>query len=108
MKILTETEYYAFHPVLGVACLILGLFLLGLVIAMIFTVIKEGDYEYLLPIIFVTVISVPMFVGFNASLDRKMIYKYKATITDFNEVYDKGYEITDREGEIYTLIKEDK
>lgn len=31
--------------------------------------------------------------------------EYKATITDFNEVYDKGYEIVDREGEIYTLVK---
>lgn len=31
--------------------------------------------------------------------------EYKATITDFNEVHDKGYEIVDREGEIYTLVK---
>lgn len=34
--------------------------------------------------------------------------EYKATITDFNEVHDKGYEIVGREGEIYTLVKTKK
>jgi ABC-type transport system involved in multi-copper enzyme maturation permease subunit len=29
--------------------------------------------------------------------------QYKAIITDFNEVYSQGYEIVDREGDIYIL-----
>jgi hypothetical protein len=29
--------------------------------------------------------------------------QYKATITDFNEVYNNGYEIIDREGDLYIL-----
>ena len=28
---------------------------------------------------------------------------FQATITDFNEVYNNGYEIVDRDGKIYTL-----
>jgi len=31
---------------------------------------------------------------------------YKATITDFNEVYENGYKIVDRDGDIYILEKE--
>lgn len=32
---------------------------------------------------------------------------YKATITDFNEVYERGYEVVDNEGKIYTLKKKE-
>ena len=33
--------------------------------------------------------------------------EYKATITDFNEVYNNGYVITGQEGKLYILEKKD-
>lgn len=108
MKILSEREYYDFHPALGLVCLVLGLVALGLVVALIFHAFKDGEFENLFAVAFLILIALILFKGFDKSLDHKMVYEYKATITDFNEVHDKGYEIVDREGEIYMLVKKEE
>lgn len=46
------------------------------------------------------------FVSFNVYTTGPRV-TYKAKVTDFNVVYDKGYEVTDQEGEIYTLKKKE-
>lgn len=108
MKILSEREYYEFPLILGVICLILGLIILCAIVTLILDAFKEKDFELFLIAAFFIVIDLTFFVGFNESLDRKVNHEYKATITDFNEVHDKGYEIVDREGKIYTLVKTKK
>lgn len=108
MKILSEREYYEFHPALGFICLAGGLLLLCAVVAFIIEAFKEGRFDLFFGSMVLIVFSLMLFQGFKESLDHKMVYEYKATITDFNEVHDKGYEIVDREGEIYTLIKTKK
>jgi hypothetical protein len=37
------------------------------------------------------------------TVDKGPETQYKATITDFNEVYSQGYEIVGREGDLYIL-----
>ncbi|WP_214771350.1 hypothetical protein [Exiguobacterium sp. s133] len=108
MKILSEKEYYDFHPALGFICLVCGLLLLCAVVAFIVEAFKEGRFDLFLASMVLVIFSLMLFQGFNESLDHKMVYEYKAIITDFNEVHDKGYEIVDREGEIYTLVKTKK
>ena len=108
MEILSKTEYYSFHPILGIFCLIIGIAFLGLVVAMIIEAFKKEEYA-LIPIsLFFIVLAVVLFLGYNTSLDREMVYEYKVIITDFNEVYEKGYEVTDQNGKIYTVTKHGK
>lgn len=59
-----------------IGLLLTGLFSIGLIAVLIFG-IPEGPETY-----------------------------YKATVTDYNVVYDEGYTITDIEGKIVTLTKE--
>jgi hypothetical protein len=52
----------------------------------------------------VILMSMLTFFTFDIYSDGPQV-KYKAKITDFNEVYNNGYKVVSHEGEIYTLIK---
>lgn len=47
-----------------------------------------------------------MFLGLSMYNDGATEY-YKVKITDFNEVFEQGYEIVDQEGKIYKIVKSD-
>jgi len=44
-------------------------------------------------------------LGINQSFKSGVEIEYKVTVTDFNEIYNNGYEIINQEGKIYTLKK---
>lgn len=100
MEILSETtrdlEYL----------IIIGIwFFIALIgVAMIANSIIEGRFksELLMGLI---ILSLSMFVLFRIKdIDNT---EYKVIITDFNEVYNNGYEIVDKDGKIYTVRKSD-
>ena len=100
MEILSETtrdlEYL----------IIIGIwFFIALIgVAMIANSIIEGRFksELLMGLI---ILSLSMFVLFRIKdIDNT---EYKVIITDFNEVYNNGYEIVDKDGQIYTVRKSD-
>jgi hypothetical protein len=76
----------------------------SVVIAIIVSAIKgEANSDSILGAVVLAIIT--------AGLAWLLIYKiaqgpqttYKAKITDFNVVYEKGYEIVDKDGELYTI-----
>lgn len=64
----------------------------------------EGVY------ITIIVLAVAVMFAFFAHKDYKegIEKEYKVLITDYNEVYGKGYEIIKQEGEIFTIKKKEK
>lgn len=100
MEILSETTRDLEYLV------IIGIwFFIALIgIAMISSSIIEGRFksELLMGLI---ILSLSMFVLFRIKdIDNT---EYKVIITDFNEVYNNGYEIVDKDGKIYTVRKSD-
>ena len=47
------------------------------------------------------------FMG-NNRYEEGIEIEHKVLITDYNEVYDKGYEVVEQEGDIFTIKKKDK
>lgn len=100
MEILAETTHWV--PFLAITALFIG-FGVYITIDLILHLLKRkfilasliGMVFVLWSVVFIRLITVGPDVT------------YKATITDFNEVYHNGYEIVDREGEIYILRKVD-
>ena len=82
-----------------------GLFVVGLlvffIVAIVGTIITDGEYPAAIVIISVLACCVTSFVFIRPTGE----YKYKVTIDDtvsLNEFYEK-YEIIDQEGKIYTI-----
>lgn len=105
MEILSKTEYYVMHPFIGYLSLLLVVVFAVISIGLLIEGIKDSELPPILFALFFIGLAVISYKGFDFSLERKMIYEYKVTITDFNEVYEKGYKITDRNGKIYTVTK---
>lgn len=109
MKILSTTEYTGFHLTMIGINLLAGIFMFVMALTALYLFLT-GDYYISLIAGFLFTAAIGVFLAYGSY----QMYKdgaevtYKATITDFNEVYDKGYEIVDREGEIYTLVKTKK
>lgn len=108
MEILSKTSYYEFHPVLGYISLIIGLVFAVIVLGLIIDSIKDENITPLFLAVGFSILAAFCIFAFVSSLDHKMVYEYKVTITDFNEVHEKGYEIIDQEGKIYTVTKNGK
>lgn len=90
-----------FLVLLSVILLVFALIVLSLMAL----AIKEEDYlPALVMFLFSAVIGALAVTGFDSEFSEKPPH-YEVKITDFNEVYEKGYEIIDKRGEIY-VIKE--
>lgn len=72
--------------------------------------IKKGTSDWSRVFLSIALVMLISFFAYSTvrAVNEGVKEEYKATITDFNEVHDKGYEIVDREGEIYTLVKTKK
>lgn len=107
MEILSETvhtgELVFYVIILGVA----SLGLLGLLIANLWMSIVEREFGF--DALMLTVVCLLLggltSAGLIAAVNKGANVTYKATITDFNEVYENGYEIIGQDDKIYTLQK---
>lgn len=86
--------------VVGVILILLGV--AGIVTCLV--ALTEGDFTVSMFGLFLALTS----LGIVGLIDAEYGYEYeqhKVTITDINEVHEKGYEIIEQEGEIYTVQK---
>lgn len=107
MEILSETVHMESY-ILGIFLLgVLDLFMLFLLIGTVASSIMDRDFDWsTFGVICVTLLSLYIFtMGLIIELKDGADVTYKATVTDFNEVYKNGYEIISQEGSIYTLRK---
>jgi predicted tellurium resistance membrane protein TerC len=57
---------------------------------------------------FLLVIAIPMMIVSNDGDFTKSHKEYKVLVTDYNEIYEKGYEIIAQDGKMLTIKKEDE
>lgn len=103
MEILNETMVSAN----GVGTEVMAL-LFTVVTAVLFIVAIISAVEKSVGSTFAAVIGCLLFVTFasHAIQDaRESVPQYEVLITDFNEVYEQGYEIVDQRGKIYIVRK---
>jgi len=82
------------------------MFLLPIVILLIEGVKKRFSFGVVLFMSLCLVAVALAATGIIHSFKSGVEIEYKATVTDFNEVYNNGYEIINQEGKIYTLKKQ--
>lgn len=107
MEILAENTLYGPHIIaLALTFLFGALFWLFLVcgIASISTEGVDGPGDYI-ALLFITAVALLMTIAFVFGIKEGPEVTYDATITDFNEVYEQGYEIVEQRGKIF-VIKE--
>lgn len=107
MEILSETVHYgeftfSMIVIVGSMLIFVGL-LIVLILSMIFDKKVEKD-SVLGSIIMLLLASILAYV-LVSEINSGVKISYEATITDFNEVYNSGYKVTDQDGDIYTVEK---
>ncbi len=109
MEILATVEYKGFYYFFLILSSCVSIFFLGMFIYGIIDAIKNvfGRNEFF-AIVFCLLVSAMFGYLVHMQLKTGVHTEYKATITDFNEVYDNGYEITGQEGKLYILEKKVK
>lgn len=106
MNILATVEYHGWFWFILISLSVITLLFIGLVVIGIVSIIREGiDFNSIAALFICALLSTLFGFGtLSAYIDGVQV-EYKATVTDFNEVFNKGYEIVKKEGEIYTLTK---
>ncbi|RKJ50019.1 hypothetical protein D7X33_32730 [Butyricicoccus sp. 1XD8-22] len=106
MNILATVEYHFWFWVIVIFLFIVTLILLSVFIGGIISVIQSG-FENTDLIVLLFLMGLFLLFGYAtySAYNEGVYVEYKATITDFNEVFNNGYEIVGNEGEIYTLKK---
>lgn len=79
---------------------------IGILVTMIIE--KDTDIHGIIEIVIFIALGAFSSLGVLTNIKQGVDVTYKETITDFNEVYDNGYEITGQDGEIYILEKADE
>lgn len=101
MQILSETTHYGeFYFAVGFVALVAIVLLLMAIGFFNDRIVLGGVICIILSIL----MSLAVYNGFKKGAN----ITYKATITDFNLVYDQGYKVTGQDGEIYFLEKNKK
>lgn len=104
MEILTETTHWGSY-----VFVLIFLFALILVSLVVITLIitdwakSEGDASNVIAFVLFLTVGALSCLGINNVVSSGPDVIYKALITDFNDVYEQGYEIVDQDGKIYTL-----
>lgn len=98
-------EYYFILTVLSLIGLLFLIMSVGILISMISD--KDFTFNNVAGTIVCGVVALLVSFGLYTAYQKGAEVQYKATVTDFNEVYDQGYEIIGNEGKIYTLKKKE-
>jgi hypothetical protein len=107
MQILSE-DVLTGDFVMNLAVVIAGTILcITIGVGFIFSYFKSKEKIILVLGAILTVLGLMGIPGIFYEYEKGAEVHYKAIVTDYNEVYDKGYEIIDQEGKIITLKKED-
>lgn len=101
MEILSESTEWASFIFLTALISIMAL-LAWYVVGLFITYKYKEVIDYAFGAVF-TFVAVIATLGVIAIIDAGPDTYYKATITDFNEVYEQGYEIVEQDGKIFTL-----
>lgn len=69
--------------------------------------LKKSGFDWSRILLSVALVILMFFLSYSTgrTVHEGVHVQYKATITDFNVVHDKGFEIIDRKGDLYTLVK---
>lgn len=109
MKILSVEDFAEINMILTVLCALGVAFLVIVLCAGIKSILASGFEISDIPPLIIGMLLVGLLTYGGYCFHTEGVgAEYQATITDFNEVYDNGYEIIGREGEIYTLVKTKK
>lgn len=84
--------------------IVFGLFALFFLIGFFASITTNDVGAAIGCVFFVTVSGLISVFGTKASLEKSPD-QYEAVVTDFNEVYNNGYEIVEQRGDIYILTK---
>lgn len=103
MKILNQSEYYVNNG--GIDLLgILGVLATVVLIIVTLSLLLDGELGAFIVSFMLTAV-----IGFGTyhatDYATQTGIEYEVTIDDFNEVYEKGYEIVEKRGEIYVVRK---
>ncbi|PAV30302.1 hypothetical protein CIL05_07480 [Virgibacillus profundi] len=109
MEILTQTEHtFQFYFIILLSILSI-LFLLFLGIGTLVEMISKRKFTPLgiFGVTFALCLTAIIVFGVVMHIDRGAEVTYKATVDDFNEVYESGYKVIGQEDKIYLLKKID-
>lgn len=107
MEILTENTLMAEHifylVISGIGSMLCAFFTISFICY--FTMEGVDGASDIIGFIVMTVLAAFLATSFFVFLVQGPDIQYEAIITDFNEVYENGYEIVDKRGEIYVVEK---
>jgi nicotinamide mononucleotide (NMN) deamidase PncC len=103
-EILTQHTHYGEYVFILIVAGAMALLFGGIVIALVGAAIKNGIGDGdIIGSIFCAVIAAVCVWAFVLTIAQRPDVTYKAKITDFNVVYENGYEIIEKDGELYTI-----
>lgn len=107
MEILSEhTEWAIFTFVIVGISLFTLLFLAALIGGIAVTFEEGASAENVIGTLAIGIITAVLITCLVLGIKQGPETKYKAIVTDYNEVYDAGYTVVNTEGKIVTLTKE--
>lgn len=110
MEILSQTnhyfEFYGYLLILLVFCLFFG----GCTVAFYYSIFKEKDYSLntISGTVVFTIMTIVLICGLVLTINENVRITYKAKVSDWNEVYDQGYKVVERNDNTVTLEKDKK
>lgn len=108
MEILAETVYTGFHYGTIALGVILSLLTSLITVGLVYMAISDRDGGAALASL-ITVAVAALFVwGTYDVIKTGPVVEYTAKVTDYNEVYEQGYEILRHEGKLVILTKESR
>ena len=105
MEILAINTHLLTHILALIVIGIMALFMTTLAVGAVISLVEERSLVNIFWVLFfTTVASLFSWVMVDAIQEGPEV-TYRAKVTDFNEVYEKGYEVVGRNGAIYLLQK---
>lgn len=105
MKILAENihwgTYYSITTIASILCLLT----LFMTVALLIEAVKDKSAELAFGSVLYFAITVLIAVMLSFELVAGPTISYEAIVTDYNEVYENGYEVIEQNGDITTLRK---
>lgn len=107
MEIIAEnTIWWAFIVMLTLLIAFAGIFITVFIYGLVDTLRKGWDAESIIALVLLFILSALSIAGSVEAIIDGPPVEYKAIVTDWNAVYDGGYEVIDIDGKIVTLRKD--
>lgn len=105
MEILAENVHSGIHVFILILATCAGIFFGLLMVVGIVSIIKDGisGVGEIFVIVIISIITAFMIFAVIVGINEGPDVTFEAIITDFNEVYSRGYEIIEQRGQIYVL-----